>query len=133
MKCARALLAFVFLTGCRSVSETPTDADAAAPATSGIPQRIRSTSKESARVEQPLLAEDEVRLPLVVVPGDVPVEVDDVLVHRRHGAVEIVGKVGDERRIRVFAGATRVEKVVKIGATELAPAMIDVRAQIPAQ
>ena len=126
---ALLMLSFVvFVVGCVSPGETNTDADAAAPATSGTsasPQRTRSTSKESLRVEKPLLAENEVRLPLVVIPADAIVEVDDALVRRRHGAVEIVGKVGDERRVRVFVGATSVEKVVKIDAVGLVPSMIE--------
>lgn len=128
MKRRYALLMLSLVVGCVSPGETNTDADAAAPAMSGTsasPQRTRSTSKESLRVEKPLLAENEVRLPLVVIPADATVEVDDALVRRRHGAVEIVGKVGDERRVRVFVGATNVEKVVKIGAVGLVPSMID--------
>ena len=95
---------------------------------SATPLRARTTPNVSTRKEQPALADDEVRVPLFVLPGDALVEVDDVVVRRRNGTVELVGKVGTERRVRVYSGATRTEeKIVKIEATGTSPESIDVR------
>jgi len=123
-----ALLCVVSV-GCGSASETKTQGDSAAPPMSATPLRTRPTSNESMRIEQPTLAEGEVRVPLFVLPGDAVVEVDDVVVRRRHGTVELVGKVGSERRVRVFSGTTRTEEQnVKIEAMGTSPASIDARA-----
>lgn len=133
MKIANIAL-FCFLSciasvGCGLAGETNAQGDAAAPAMSAMPSRIRPTPNESTRKEQPVLADDEVRVPLFVLPGDAVVEVDDVVVRRRQGTIELVGKVGAERRVRVFLGTTRVvEQKVKIEAMGTLPATIDVRA-----
>lgn len=123
----RAFVAIVFVTclGCGSAGETKTNAEGSAPATSATASRARVTPQASVSKEQPMLAEDEVRVPLFVLPGDAQVEVDNVLVRRRHGTIELVGKVGDERRVRVYWGTTTEEKVVKIEATGTSPALID--------
>jgi hypothetical protein len=129
----RTILTLTFVTciGCDSAGETKTNEDVATPplATSATTSRSRVAPQDSARKEQPLLAEDEVRVALVVLPGNAQVEVDNVSVRRRHGAVELVGKVGDERRVRVFLGTTRTEeRIVKIEATGASPALIDASA-----
>lgn len=129
MKNASMALLFVTCVACGSAGETKAQGDSAAPAMSAMPSRTRPTPNESTRKEQPALADDEVRVPLFVLPGDALVEVDDVVVRRRNGTVELVGKVGTERRVRVYSGATQMEeKVVKIEATGTSPESIDVRA-----
>ncbi len=115
--------------GCGSASETKAQGDSAAPAISATPSRTRQTPNEVTRKEQPTLADDEVRVPLFVLPGDAMVEVDDAVVRRRNGTVELVGKIGAERRVRVFSGTTRTEEmIVKIESTGASPASIDARA-----
>jgi len=126
MKYAVLTLIGVTCWGCGSAGETKPTGDAAAPATSATSARIRSTSSDSTRTEQPALAEGEVRVPLFVLPGDAPVEVDNVLVRRRNGTVELVGKIGDEFRVRVYSGPRTEEKIVKIEATGTSPASIEV-------
>lgn len=123
--CATAL-------GCSSAGETKL-ADAGAPASSAAPVRARLTSKESSRVEQPQLAADQVRVPLFVLPGDALVEVDGVQVRRRQGTIELVGKVGEEHRVRVRASSETMqadEKIVRIEANGTVPALIDVRSSL---
>lgn len=127
----RAILPLVFgiCLGCGSAGETKTNGDASAPATSATAARVRVAPQESTSKEQPKLADDEVRVSLIILPGDAPVEVDNVLVRRRHGTIELVGKIGDERRVRVYVGTTRTEeRVVKIEASGTLPAMIDANA-----
>lgn len=124
-----AVLILVTCIGCGSAGETKAGGDAPAAAVSAASVRSRSTSKESTRVERPQLAEDQIRVPLFVVPGDAIVEVDDVVVRRRNGTIELVGKVGEERRVRVFSGMTQTyEKNVRIEAAGTSPSTIDVRA-----
>ncbi|HRI69041.1 MAG TPA: hypothetical protein PK156_32650, partial [Polyangium sp.] len=72
---------------CSSSGETKPSGDVPAPALSATSARSRTTSKETTRKEQPGLAEDQVRVPLFVVPGDAMVEVDDVVVRRRNGTI----------------------------------------------
>ena len=128
MKYSPIALFCLICVGCGSAGETKTQGDSAALAMSATPARIRSTSNESTRKEQPALAEDEVRVPLFVLPVDALVEVDDVVARRRNGTVEIIGKVGAERRVRVFSGAAQTEeKIVKIEAMGTSPASIDAR------
>ena len=128
MKNAAIALLFVTCVACGSAGETKAQGDSAPAAMSATPLRARPTTNESTRKEQLALADDEVRVPLFVLPGDALVEVDDVVVRRRNGTVELVGKVGTERRVRVYSGATRTEeKIVKIEATGTSPESIDVR------
>lgn len=130
----RMLLAWLGMTclACGSAGETNVPADAAPPAMSATSSRTRVAPPASVQQEQPPLADDHVRVSLVVLPGDAPVEVDGVLVRRRHGVVELVGKVGEERRVRVYRGSVRSEeKIVKIEATGAMPALIDVTEPAP--
>jgi hypothetical protein len=128
MKRAIFVLLGVTICGCGSSGEKKAQADAGAPASSAAPVRARLTSKDSSRIEQPTLADDQVRVSLFVVPGDALVEVDGAVVRRRHGTIELVGKVGDEHRVRVVSGTTRTnEQVVKIDVQGTLPPMIDAR------
>lgn len=78
------------------------------------------------RATRPLLAPDERRAALFVVPGDALVEVDGQLAGRRNGVVELVGKPGEVRRVRVFKGAKSTpEKAVTIQENGASPAFLD--------
>jgi hypothetical protein len=128
MKIATFAILCMVCFGCGSAGETNTKNDSVALAASVAPLRNRPAAKDSTRNEQPALADGEVRVPLFVLPGDAAVEVNDVLVRRRNGTVELVGKIGDERRVRVFIGSMRTEeKVVKIEELGTSPPMIDAR------
>lgn len=135
MKRASLIWICATISGCGSAGETKVG-DAGAPASSAAPARTRLTPKESSRVEQPQLAADQVRVPLFVLPGDAIVEVDGVQVRRRQGTIELVGKVGEEHRVRVRASSETMqadEKVVKIEANATEPALIDVRSTVGAK
>jgi hypothetical protein len=97
-------------------------------AASGAVQR----SKRAARPELSLLGADERRVALLVVPGDALVEVDGRPAYRRGGAIDLTGKVGDVRRVRVWKGAkTTGEKAVTIQEGRPSPAIIDLNEAPP--
>ena len=54
----------------------PGAASSATGAPENAPAPGRVSASRTGRVELPRLAEDAVRVPLIVVPGDAPVEVD---------------------------------------------------------
>ncbi|HRI71626.1 MAG TPA: hypothetical protein PK156_45650, partial [Polyangium sp.] len=88
--------------------------------------RQRTNTDPSPAIPQRALGTDEVRVSLLVLPGDAPVEVDKVPARRRNGMVELVGHVGDEVLVNVILGAnTNVERAVKIEAMGTSPALID--------
>ncbi len=114
--------------GCSSTAETepPRGATSAAPIASVAPRSSYLHKSGLARKTQRLRGADEVRVTLVVLPADALVEVDGQPVRRRHGLIELVGKVGEKRQVRVFSGAMATEeKVVKIQSDGPLPAKID--------
>jgi serine/threonine-protein kinase len=71
-------------------------------------------------------------VPLFVVPGDALVEVDGQPAYRRDGVIELTGKVGDVRRVRVWKGAkTTEEKAVKIQEAQPSPPLVDLNEAPP--
>lgn len=81
---------------------------------------------------RPLLGQDERRVALVVLPGDASVEVDGQPVRRRNGVIDLVGKLGDTHRVRVFKGSkTTAEKSVMIQESGAIPARLDLRESLP--
>jgi hypothetical protein len=122
----------VLLLGCGQEGK---DAGKAAPLASatGRPEtrsQGRVNGKGVARSELRMLGPDEVRVAFFVVPGDAPVEVDGLPVRRRNGVIELVGKVGDVRRVRAFKGAKATEeKIVTIRAKEAEPSLLDTNEQ----
>lgn len=121
-------LLFVLLLGC---GQKGNDGGQAAPGASatGRPEtrsRVGVNAKGVARSELRMLGSDEVRVAFFVVPGDAPVEVDGLPVRRRNGVIELVGKVGDVRRVRAFKGAKATEeKSVTIKAKGAEPSLLD--------
>lgn len=69
------------------------------------------------------------RVIVMVLPGDASVEVDGIAVRRRDGVVELLGKVGDVRRLRVLKGAQSIEKDVTIQEAGASPALLDLNAR----
>jgi hypothetical protein len=85
------------------------------------------------RHEAPLLAPDQRRVLLLVVPGDAQVEVDGRPVRRRNGVIELVGKVGEVRRVRARKDdKSTEEKVVTIKETGASPPLINLNEPLPA-
>ena len=79
---------------------------------------------------QPRLAPDQLRVALVVLPGDAEVEVDGVAVRRRDGAIDLVGKAHERRRVRVFKGADTLEQDVTVETSGASPASLDLDAKV---
>lgn len=123
---ALAVVAFCMGCGSGGGNTQPGAAASASPSGSAAASRVRARKTGLSPTQERMLAPDEVRVALLVIPGDAAVEVDKVPVRRRDGMIELVGKVGDEHRVRVFLGATSSdEKVVKIEAAGTSPPLID--------
>ncbi len=91
-----------------------------------VEKRRHDPQTSLARTFQPRLRAQDVRVLLKVVPGDAWVEVDDVPVRRRQGLIELVGHVGDVRRVRAIMGDRSTEEIrVRIGADGPSPAVIE--------
>ena len=122
--CCVVLLAW----GCGSESKrdetgvTPTQS----PISSSAHVRQRSSADVAMATPQRVLDADQVRVALLVLPGDAAVEVDKIPVFRRNGMVELVGRVGDEFRVDIsWWGDKKIERMVKIEPTGASPASID--------
>ena len=77
------------------------------------------------------LGPDEQRVAIFVLPGDASVEVDGKPVQRRDGVIELVGKVGDQHRLRVFKGTKTEEKVVTLQEGRAVPSRVDLDEPAP--
>jgi hypothetical protein len=99
-------------------SNGPAASSAAAPGTAAP---VSASPKAVDRPKMALLEEGERRVPLFVVPGDALVEVDGQPAYRRDGVIDLTGKVGDVRHVRVWKGNLTTEKDVKIQDPQLAP------------
>jgi hypothetical protein len=89
-------------------------------------------SKVVRRREGKRLQSDEHRVAVVVLPGDARVEVDGQAVERRDGLVDLIGKVGDVRRLRVSKGdKVSGDKMVTIVAGGAVPPLVDLNAPLP--
>jgi hypothetical protein len=127
------ILVVGMLCGCgsKNASQNAGGPQAAASAASGTNGRKRSNTDPSTAIAQRQLGDGEMRLALLVFPGDTIVEIDKAPAMRRNGMIELVGRVGDERRIEVFLdAATKIEKIVKIEATGVSPALIDAEEEL---
>lgn len=90
-------------------------------------------SKVAPRREGKLRAANELRVALVVLPGDARVEIDGEAAERREGLVDLEGKLGDVRRVRVWKGERATEKSIMIAENGATPAMIDLNAAGPVE
>ncbi|WP_437996003.1 hypothetical protein WMF26_33090 [Sorangium sp. So ce185] len=110
---------------------------AASGTTSGAasPERGAPTASdaETVRRAQPrALGPDERRVTVVVLPGDASVEVDGQPARRRDGLIELVGKVGEQHRVRAFKGTKSTgEKTVTIKESGASPALVDLHEPPP--
>jgi WD40 repeat protein len=73
------------------------------------------------------------RVKVTVLPGDAEIEIAGVVARRRDGVVELTGKVGDVRRLRVSKGAAYIEQDVTIKDWSASPELIDLAAKILAR
>lgn len=67
---------------------------------------------------------------VVVLPGDAIVEVDGIVVQRRDGAIDLSGKSGDKRKLRVIKGNVQREWDVTIQETGASPPKLDLNERI---
>ncbi|AUX36285.1 MULTISPECIES: hypothetical protein [Sorangium] len=105
------------------------DGDGGVPAVSSAAEV--AVPRAAARTGMAVLGPVERRVPLLVVPGDALVEVDGQTAYRRDGAIDIVGKVGDQRWVRVWKGAKAAEKPVLIQENQPSPPVIDLNEALP--
>lgn len=74
------------------------------------------------------LAAGERRVKLLVLPADAAVEVDGVPARRRDGVIELSGKVGQTRRVRLSRNALHVETTVTVADSGASPPSLDLAA-----
>ncbi|WP_437758971.1 hypothetical protein [Sorangium sp. So ce1389] len=130
----RAIVAAAFVTTaamCLVACEPPpSGTGGGAPAASSAAKG--AASRAAARPGMAVLGPDERRVALIVVPGDALVEVDGQPAYRRDGAIDLIGKVGDARRVRVWKGAKAApEKAVTIQETQPSPPLVDLNEAPP--
>jgi hypothetical protein len=68
------------------------------------------------------------RVKVIVLPGDADVEVDGFTARRRDGVIELVGHVGEVRRLLIFRGTDQMKADVEIGQAGASPALLDLNA-----
>lgn len=71
------------------------------------------------------------RVKIIVLPGDASVEIDGIAARRRNGVIELAGKVGDVRHLRVRKGAEQLQQDVTIEDAGVSPAVVDLTASRP--
>ena len=71
------------------------------------------------------------RVKVIVLPGSASVEVDGTAARRRDGVIELTGKVGEARRLRVMDDTRQLEVDVKIEEGGASPPVVDLGAQPP--
>jgi WD40 repeat protein len=72
------------------------------------------------------------RVKVIALPSSAAVDVGGVATQRRDGIIEIEGKIGDVRRLRVAQGGIYIEQEVTIGNEAASPEIIDLRPKIAA-
>lgn len=124
-------LTVVLVAGCGSGGEKEELGAADSPASSSSAMiRQRTNTDPFLGTPQEKLGDGEVRVSLLVLPGDAVVEVNKVPVRRRNGMIELVGAIGTGQRVDVFWGANAtIEKMVTIAASGVSPPLIDAEAE----
>jgi hypothetical protein len=132
---ACAIMAWFSVLGCaQSEIAQSTEAPLASKNTNKDGHAIKVRSHAQSRQNDRELGPGERRVVVFVVPGDAWVEVDGQTIDRRDGVIELVGKIGDTRRVRAWKGDKSTEtKVVAIEDTGANPSFMDVNEMIPAK
>jgi hypothetical protein len=104
----------------------PTPESGTAPASSGD-QAIALPALQSAAPVLKDLGPTARRVSLIVLPGDASVEVNRFTADRRNGVIDLTGKVGDVRRVRVFKGTLQMQRYVTIEDGYASPPVLDLR------
>lgn len=114
--------AAALLGGCGpGASASGRDGGAAADDEPALPERKEAPPVPSLAA----LGPDGRRVTVLVLPGDASVEVDGVSARRRDGVIELVGKVGEVRRLRVFKGTQQMERDVTLQEAGASPPALD--------
>ena len=127
-----AALLSMFLFACAERAADPAAAPAASGAALGEDKPTAPGRRAAPQGKLKGLASDEQRVAIFVLPGDASVEVDGKPVQRRDGVIELVGKVGDQHRLRVFKGKKSTEeKVVTLQEGRAVPSRVDLDEPAP--
>lgn len=123
--CAGAPVALAALAGC---SPAPNGAGSQGVALQDDSAALEEISDEKVAPPAPSLKDlgpSFRRVTVIVLPGDASVEVDGFTARRRDGIIEIMGQVGELRRLRVFKGTQKLERDVTIEDAGASPPMLD--------
>ena len=112
---------------CGQPAGEPAAAGSAPGGAASVDSKAGAAAPQAAnRLMLPVLGAHERRATLFVIPGDALVEVDGQPTRRRDGVIDLVGKVGDERRVRAWKGSkSTAEKVVTIHESGASPSLLD--------
>ena len=129
---AWAALLSIFLFACAERAADPAAVPAASGAALGEDRPVAPGRRAVPQGKLKGLGPDEQRVAVFVLPGDASVEVDGKPVQRRDGVIELVGKVGDQHRLRVFKGTKSTEeKVVTLQEGRAVPSRVDLDEPAP--
>lgn len=125
-------MGIVFFSGC-GTRDVDSQNIASSVASSAGNENNAPYSKMARRREGKRRFANEVRVALVALPGDARVEIDGQVVERREGLVDLEGRVGDVRRVRVWKGDKATEKSVTIAENGAVPPLVDLNTPGPAE
>ncbi|HRI62803.1 MAG TPA: hypothetical protein PK156_01150 [Polyangium sp.] len=128
-----SLSAAVFVLSACGDRDATSGSSAPALVASDSAKNVPVHSKVAPRREGKLRSANEMRVALVVLPGDARVEIDGEVTERRDGLVDLEGKLGDVRRVRVWKGERATEKSIMIAENGATPAVIDLNAPGPVE
>lgn len=132
---ACTIIAWFSVVGCaQSELVQSTDAPLASTNANKDGHAMKARSHAPSRQNDRVLGPDERRVAVFVVPGDALVEVDGQTLERRDGVIELVGRIGETRRVRAWKGDKSTEtKIVAIEDTGANPSFMDVNETIAAK
>ncbi|WP_437935887.1 hypothetical protein [Sorangium sp. So ce341] len=122
------------LVACERLQSSLAGGGAPAAASAATGAAAGAAARAAARREMAVLGPNERRVPLIVLPGDALVEVDGQPAYRRNGVIDLTGRVGDVRRVRVWKGRKAApEKEVTIQEPQPSPPVVDLNEAPPSR
>lgn len=100
----------------------------------GLHGRKASLKPPDSQAVDPILGDPNAGVKMakiLVLPGDATVEVDGIVAHRHAGFIDLGGKVGEKRMVRVLKGEEQREWEVSILDTEASPSILNLSAPLP--
>ncbi|WP_437626998.1 hypothetical protein [Sorangium sp. So ce1151] len=122
-----ATAALVFLSTLSACERPGVEDDRPEPATVAA-DAAEVPSPAMARPGVHRLGADERRVKLLVLPADAAVEVDGVPARRRDGVIELSGRVGQTRRVRLSRDTRHAEAIVTLMDAGVSPPSLDLAA-----